>query len=1190
MLISLAGPLGMTPCRHHKTTMTRFHRSLERIVPLLIATLAAAVARAAGPASRPAAWEPIGGPTFAGWTDVTVAGDTATLTPGRTAAFRYPQGPLGWHSVGFRLMNDQTRDWRAFLGIQFEVRAEAATVLAIELDTPPTNLRQEFLPALHAACPVTAGGMWRRVTLPWSSFGLNPSQHATLGFIQRLSLSAPAEVQLRDVRLTRAPALDLSADVCGRAVAAGGEARYDVTVTNCTDEPQDVMLAFENVGWQAMTAVVDPPRVSLPAGATANCTVTVHVPTDVVPPGGHETQTLLASAGVAVPARLPLVTARDVDGPSILHTAAEWDAVRANVRQYDWARAGQADIVRDADRWTVPQAAVPPHNWSEAEQHDYTFANPNFPLVQTAAEAWQLTRDKRYAEKVATFLRRLSDEHTGYPATLAGTNMGSPQEGQNFQCVAIAYDAIRDAGVLSDGDRAQIDRTLRLFMENDEPALTVGNVGNWSTAANTADLFCALSMGDLAAAQRHLYGPGGFTDYLSKGIMDDGWWWECSTSYNFWVAAELTQSALACRPWGIDLLNAAVPATYSRDTIITPWALDPPYGISFQKWGPNRRSTRSIKQLWDAVPAAADYRGIAFGMNDGHGERVGGSRLELAYFAYRDPAYATFIKLARQRDVIYGVPELPEDPARPYTRSGYAENLGYALLRSQTPGRPVRDQIQAVLKIGTQGGFHGHFDRVSLDNVTRYGRSFWCPEAIWFGYPNYMYKFYVQTSLTHNMVVVDQKQQEAVPSTQPLFFSGRMMQVAVQETNARWSDPPYGGMVYMPGDTFATQMRKNMQSLPLATDRRYGELGPFTDRVLQRRAAVVTDDYVLIADHLKSAQPHTFDNLFQMKGLVGLDAPDKRPLRHDAQFNPDPHGAGQFITDCDWTAATAPAVGRFSIHFGEGSDQAKDLAKDLNEPGQLNVDVHALWPPQQELMLATPAEESGLAQWVTYAVAVDDKQLAHGETGTWVLGAADVDVPVTGGRQMSLTVSAAGGRRKALFWVNPRFLSADGKELAAPSPADLTNVEQPPTAGQDYYGQPVRVAGVVPTVAWPTQPADGSSPAVVRLAVPAGAASFRATIGGANSSPDPQQPRRVFASRVRGTEASFLTVLEPYEKTPMVKSATATGPDTVRVELADGRVQVVHVQHLDGRPDEIGVTIHETLQGAADRDEHGGHE
>ena len=43
------------------------------------------------------------------------------------------------------------------------------------------------------------------------------------------------------------------------------------------------------------------------------------------------------------------------------------------------------------------------------------------------------------------------------------------------------------------------------------------------------------------------------------------------------------------------------------------------------------------------------------------------------------------------------------------------------------------------------------------------------------------------------------------------------------------------------------EMRKNRQSLPPIADRGYGKMGPYTEPILQRRLAIVTDDYVVMA-------------------------------------------------------------------------------------------------------------------------------------------------------------------------------------------------------------------------------------------------------------------------------------------------------------------------------------------------------
>jgi hypothetical protein len=1136
-------------------------------------------------------WLEIGGRDFTGWTGVKPGkGGIVTWMLENKAVFQYPQGPKGWYFFGFRQENDSTFDWRDFYGLQLDVLIPKGRTLELQatIATPPEEPRQEYIAESHVVLSVTGKAEWQTVTLPWTLFDFDKGRCAFLEFIQKLQLAGKfadgktGQVNLKDIRLVRASAIALNAAVQGKSVPAGGTANYEVTVGNCTEVPQNVTLNFEKYGWEALAASVEPAYLELAPGATANVEVSVRVPENGIPPGGHETQTLLAAAGGVPLQKLEFITARDVPRPGILLTPKGWDDVREKVKNYDWAKAQELDYIKSADAWQVPEAATPEQRAHDPQGHPYVFWVTEFKNLSRTAIAWQLTHDTNYAEKVALFLRRLADEKTGYPSTFAAVSEGEPQEGENWQIIATAYDSILDAHMLSEAERQSIEHTFRLYMQTVETILDVGNVGNWNVAANTAALFCSLAMGDLSAAHRYLYGPCGFEDYMTKGIMDDGWWWEGSTGYNFWVASELTQSALACQPWGIDLLHREVPANFSPDTIIAPWALTPPYGVSFEKWGPNHQKTRSIRQLWDAVPGVADYRGIAFGINDGHEEQIGGSRMELAYYAFRDPAYVPLIKLSGQRDLIYGVPELPEATTKPYLKSGVAENLGFALLRSQTTNRPAQDQIEAVFKVGTQGGFHGHFDRCSLDAVMRYGRSFWNPEDIWWGYGNFMYKFFVQNSINHNMVVVDQKQQEAVPSSQLLFYSGKMMQVSAQETDARWSDPPFGGMVYdaqSSGGATAdlpAMMKRNRQSFPLVTNRQWGELGPFSDRVLQRRLGIVTDDYIVIADYLKSEKPHTFDDLFQMKGFQGLAAAGEKFIRHEPQFNSDPRTSAQFITDCNWYQASAPAVGRFEYDFKPGPERSLDH----NEPGILKMDIHSLWPQQQEIMLAQPPENFDNQQWINYEVSADGKTLAKGESGVWVLGAANIDVPVTDAKELTITLTTDGGKRKTLFLTNSRLVTAEGKELSLDVQPTTENIQAPGKFGEDYYGGPVKIDGVLYADAIPAQPLENQKPAVIHIPIAGkNAARFKATLGGDFPFGDESDRRKVFAIRSQGTEARFLIVLEPYEDKPMVKSAIATGPDTLRVELADRRVQEITIKNLEGDGKNIRSQITESKDG-----------
>ena len=392
-------------------------------------------------------------------------------------------------------------------------------------------------------------------------------------------------------------------------------------------------------------------------------------------------------------------------------------------------------------------------------------------------------------------------------------------------------------------------------------------------------------MQDLAAAERFFSGPSGIKDQLAKGTLDDGWWYECTISYNVWCATEFTQAALAYKPFGVNFRNEWVPANLSTRVMLAselsggrPETVDAeqrrkPFGMDPDIYGPTRRPYRAITDLWNGLLPFLDYRGVMFGVNDSTENKIaGGQPFEVAYYVYRDPKYAAVIKLAGgQRDLLYGVPELPKDTPELFRDSAFADNVGLAMLRSQTPDRPIREQIQATLHYGTHGWAHGHFDRTDLLSLFRYGRSFWNPESVFYVYEPFMYKFYTQTSLNHNMVVVDQKMQEATPGERLLWHTGKMMQAVTVEATARWSNPPYGGMVYdyVPVKTFAEKTWREGRFVPIpGAAPKYGSLTGFTEPVRQRRLMVVTDDYVLLADDVQGNAPHTFEICFNSKAFA----------------------------------------------------------------------------------------------------------------------------------------------------------------------------------------------------------------------------------------------------------------------------------------------------------------------------------
>jgi hypothetical protein len=1135
----------------------------------------------------------LGGSQFSGWTGLKKPSKgIAALAVPSEATFRYPPPPEGKPETEAQR---QSRDWFHAYGVRFDVQLP---------DERPVRLDVRLLAGPNpTASTLVVGKGWHTVSLPWKNFDIRRHFSGFLNNVQGLTITArfdgggAGHIALRSPQVMRGDQVWLRCNVRGKSVEPGSAAEYSVTVGNPTDAALGVNLSFEKGGYDAMRPTVSPSALLLKAGESRTVMVRVEVPTRI-PPGGHETQVLRAVGnGTASPFdKLEFITASRLGYPNIMHTQAGWDEVRAKVQKYDWAKQARDDYVKRADGWNVPSV----RNQKDPKPGDWLFVTQVEHDLMTAGIAYQLTGDAKYAEKLKLFLMRLSDPTNGFPVTRRACNQASVQEGHFFQHVAMSYDMTISSGVYSAAERAQIDATLRLFVGPDaDPELTTDfQISNWTVSYKVGQLYSALALQDLAAAQRLLYSPMGIIDQLVKGTLDDGWWYELSISYNTWVASEFSQVAIAMQPWGYNLADEQFPANFRSGEETPPEKEE--YGMSKAQWGPIHHNTMSIKRMWDLLPRMVDSRGVLFGLNDSTEMRVAGFRgeaharpLELAYYLYRDPAYATIIKSSGEpRDLIYGVPELPSDTPDLSAQSAYADNAGVAVLRSRTTGRPDRERIQAVLRYGDHGWYHGHFDVGDMVHLSRYGRSFYNPEVIWYGYPNFMYKFYTQTSVAHNMVVVDQKQQEPAPSERVLFYPGQMMQAAAVQVNTRWSNPPYGGMRYgdQPHKTFAEKAFAEGRSVPTPAELSIYDkwnspttsLTGYTEPILQRRLMIMTDDYVVLADYLKAEKEHTFDALLQMRSFQGLEAADKKLLRHDGQWNPDPLSSAQFVTDCDWYEVQAPARGSFQFKWGESGDWVG-----ANEPGVLNVDVHALWPKRQELMLGTPPENLGGNRQVTFAVRADGKVLSEGKSGMWILGEKQIDVQLQHVKSLELETQSGGTNPGTLFWANARVLTAEGKEIPLSQlPITFDNAAQTHEKGKDFAGGPIKIAGVPYTEAISAQPQDGKKPCIVRVDLSGmNAVRLQSTLGADFPVGDESQRRKMVALRAVGKEARFVTVLEPFDDKRMVKSAVATDASTLRVELNDGRVQEIQINGLDGDGKNITTSITESRDGKVLRSE-----
>ena len=860
---------------------------------------------------------------WTGWTVLPGSGADATgeVVAGQTVEFVY-QRPRDWRafdalSLAVRLPDDGGCRWRIAVGFDYTEHYSSG--------------RSEFIvfPQYAQSEIVLRGQGWNQVVAPIASFVVERDQPDMWRYVSRVRMTgvpdgtdSDATLALRDIDLTYESTVTIECDRESQPAAAGQRAVYPFSLINRGTSPQWVHLAVTG-----SAAEISPAEVLLQPGARTGCTAAVGV-TDAMAVGGTQVNRVVATPNGRgdKAAAIELKTVRQRPHPVLLLGDEAWARVREKVARREWAQKALDKVIDRADRWQPPEFA-------SADRTVFADWGQTVALIDVAV-AWQMTGAAAYREKIHCVIRRMTDPQRGY---LARSNAVSADgigvhEGMFFCYFCIAYDAVSTAPELDAEDHAQLRAILEHYLDQVEELLRGNLVYNYSTCANAGGILAALVLQDVDRLDRQLYGPGGFAFQIAHGVMDDGWHMEGATNYHVLIARYYALAVAACANWGIDLFARRFPVPVAR-SVEQGSAFAGYLGMSFEKWGPVGRSYRSFRDMLDGMVPLMDCRGMVVANNDSDRHRVD-DIFEQAYAYSRDPAYAWVIQQTDRsgyqsdddmggtgwRQLLYGVEEVAAAPD-PRAQSTRADNVGLAVLRSQTAGREPTEQITAVLKWGTHGGWHGHFDRTGLLTLQRYGEDFYLPFAGFDGYYCDKYKMWDQASASHNMVVVDEGMQEPVESRLLLFAGGLAAQAAVAETSARWCQVPdwmkYYPLRYGP-DLYETGIRFAADAEP----------------VLQRRLLLVTDDYVVLADYLTGARTHSFDWLFHAAGLQDLSAAASEFQHHKDAASDESISSYKFITDCDWYSGATPVVARF-------------------QDRGLHLDIHAVWPDAMEWMLGT---------------------------------------------------------------------------------------------------------------------------------------------------------------------------------------------------------------------------------------------
>ena len=1103
-----------------------------------------------------------------------------------------------WCDVGLVPKNEYTIDLFGWYGFSFEteIHGKAEVVVRVGLlDFGEVNA-EEIIDYYTWKATICGDGIVKLVA-PLGQFDLLSSMPAKWKFMRSIEINR----EVKNLKALKGKGVYAHAHVMSKSAEPGETLRYKLQIVNCLDIKQAITFNFEKTGYEVLSPYITTDEVILEPFEEKICYMKVQM-NDKIVPGGFEKHVInvLPNGDGSQGQTLEFYSVRHLPHPYIANTEKGWDEVKEKIEKYDWAKKIADTYIARAEEWEVPDIGM--HNRG-------MFVTANAHKCYNAAIAWKLTGRREFAEKTADFLRLVSDPDAGYPARHKACNQQLVHEGEFFKSCAMAYDIIHDSGVISSSGHQDIHATFRLFIDFLDWALADGGITNWSLAEIAGAMYCAMALQDREKIERFVFGTGGALDHLRAGVYSDGWWCECTIGYNQMAAGLFSEYVIALRPWGINLASWWVPANYSNKVHFRNQHAD---GLCWDIYGKNDRNYRCIEDLWDSLVAMANYRSVVQGVNDSAEERFEGaspvafdSRYDIAYTIYGKPEYAEIIKNGGPdtfRDLLHGVGELPDSKSDVHRKSYYFNNGGIALLRSQTEGRKDEEQFEISLKYGSHGGAHGHYDRTALNAVSRYGKALFNPENVWYSYGTFMYKFFVQNSITHNMVTVDLKLQDPQESRQVLFHSGKLFGASAIENCSRWSNPPYGGWRVFNNEEFEDRIWIEGRYVPIPENHPpYAKRTDFTEPVMQRRLAVLTDDYVVCFDYIRGTREHDYHCIYHLPGLTGIENDTMELVEHTEQLDTDPLSSAQFITDVDHYKEKGITKLSFSYEYTEKlAAKAPWLEVPFrsgrNVPGVINTDLYFVQSTENEIYVGCDPEYYPVSKRLFYSVEADGEEIAGGKFGAWILGRDHIDADISGKSVLKLHVRTEDGQIdhaaiketvRTIFWGDAHFITESGETVyLADIPYETDNIDNGNGIGVDYGGGPVKIQTKLYEKAVPGDVIDKSREGVITIDLTAlNAVRFVSDIGGDYPVGDESKRRRFIAQRKNERSARFISVLEPYTDKKMIRDISFESYDRIRVYLNDGREQYIVISELDGDGNDVSVRIEEYKDGKLVREE-----
>lgn len=315
--------------------------------------------------------------------------------------------------------------------------------------------------------------------------------------------------------------------------------------------------------------------------------------------------------------------------------------------------------------------------------------NRNLRQMLTAAWAYTMSGDKRFAEYAARVLLGYAERYAQYPyhSNSLDPKSTSRSGGHLFEqtlneaaCLATqigpAYDLIHDSGVLTPADHEKIREGLLLPMLRNMDKHKAGQ-SNWQTWHNAAMIWGGAMVNDPAWVQKAIADPkNGFYYQMGASVSKEGMWYENSWGYHFYTLQALVNMAETARRLDINL--------WSDERLKGMFTLPVHYTM-------------------------ADGMLPRFGDDTGSSVRNVGRLFEPAYHACRDPQILSLLSSKPSFESILLGRRANVTAVPPALKSTIIEDAGHAILRTGGPAG-----LTAAMTFGPYGGFHGHYDKLSF--------------------------------------------------------------------------------------------------------------------------------------------------------------------------------------------------------------------------------------------------------------------------------------------------------------------------------------------------------------------------------------------------------------------------------------------------------------------------------------------